>query len=218
MAAGLDMSKCKSAVFSKSTILCKAGLNERPLPIITKKATVGPTVVTFVKCTVSEPWLCKAVTGVTTAAHTSIGRTTLLDELLTVVKQACDGEIPTDDAEVTAEGPEDEDEDDPMNEVEVDTGAAETPQPKKRKRGKSSTPPKYTRSVAKNKVLTVDRREVAEEADPNNEALRKILLLIQDRRSVWIPIEDVDWLVKYMFAQNRLKGVKHVTADSTGPN
>ena len=222
MAAGqqepvVDMSKCKAAVFSHSTILCKAGLNEKPLPMITRKACVGPKVETFVKMGVSEPWLCKAVTGSVTPSHTSISRTTLLDELLVSVKQACDGEIPSEDAAVVTA--EDGDEDDPMN--EVDAGEAETPaKPAKRTRKRPrTTPQKYTYApnAAKNKVVVVQHQEVPEEVDPNSEALRKILLFIQDRRSVWIPITEVDWAVKYLYVQNRLKGVGHVGADSAGP-
>ena len=213
----VDMTKCKTAQFSFSTILCKAGINERALPMTTRKVCHGEHVKTFVKLGVSEPWLRKAVTGSVTPSHTSISRTTLLDELLASVKQACDGEIPTDDAVLTAE---DEDVDDPMNEIDVGEAATPVTTAKKSRKRVRITPPKYEYkpNAAKNKVVVVQHRQVPEEVDPNNEALRKIPLFIQDRRSVWMTLGDVDWAIKYLYAQNQLKGVGAVRPDSAGPS
>ena len=44
------------------------------------------------------------------------------------------------------------------------------------------------------------------------------MLFIWDRRSVWLSMDDVDWAVKYMYAQNVLKGVGYVPPDSAGPS
>ena len=212
--AKADMSKCKGAVFTHSTILCKAGLNEKPLPLTTRPGYVGPKKETFVKLSVRESWLCKAVTGSTTPSHTSIARTTLINDLLTSVKRACDGEIPAEDSAVAGEG----EEEDPMNEIE--TGDVETPVKPKQTRKRARTVEQkysYTPNAAKNKVVVAEMRQVPEEVDPNNTALRKVPLFIVDRRSVWIPLDDVDWAVKYMYAQNLLKGVGVVRGDSAGP-
>ena len=65
--------------------------------------------------------------------------------------------------------------------------------------------------------MVVEHRQVPEEVDPTNEARRQITLFIMDRRTVWIPLTDVDWAVKYLYAQNQQKGVGHVRADSAGP-
>ena len=32
-----------------------------------------------------------------------------------------------------------------------------------------------------------------------------------------MPLADVDWTIKYLYAQNQQKGVGHVRADSAGP-
>ena len=213
--AVVDMSKCKTAVFTHATILCKAGLNDKALPMTTRKAYAGGQAATFIKMAVGEPWLCKAVTGATTPCHTSIGRTSLLVDLMAVVKRACEGDIPVLDEDPAVAG-EGEDEEDPMN--DIDALDMETPVKKSRKRART-VPSKYsyTPNACKNKVVVGTIREVPEEVDPNNEALRKVQLYIVDRRSIWMNLDAVDWAIKYMYAQNALKGVGFVRGDSAGP-
>ena len=105
---------------------------------------------------------------------------------------------------------------------EIDVGEAETPpKPLKKSRKRSRAPTKYAYSRkfrAKNKVVMVQHREVPEEVDPSNEALRNIYLYIVDRRTVWLPLGDVDWCIKYLYMQNELKGVGVVPGDSAGPS
>ena len=135
--AVVDMSKCKTAVFTHATILCKAGLNDKALPMTTRKAYFLGQASTFIKMAVGEPWLCKAVTGATTPCHTSIGRTSLLVDLMAVVKRACEGDIPVWDEDPAVAG-EGEDEDDPMN--DIDAFDMETPD-KKIAEARSYCPP-----------------------------------------------------------------------------
>ena len=213
----IDMDKCKTAVFSHSVILCKAGLNEKPMPMVTCKHCVGSKVETFVKMAPGEQWLCKAVTGCATAAHTSFNRTSLLKDLLAHAKRACDGEIAAEDAVVTAEN--EGEEDDPMDKIDAGDIETETPtKPVKKGRKRARLDGEsYAPNAARNKIVVVEHRQVPEEIDPNDKALRKITLLVWDRRTVWLALADVDWAVKYLYAQNQQKGVGHVPADSTGP-
>ena len=159
-----------------------------------------------------ECWLCKAVTGVTTSSHTSIGRTTLIKDLLKWVVRASDGEIPTnDDAVVTAD--DDDNGADPMDDIDVEAAPIEeNGRGRKRSRGQLKKS-----NVAKGKLLTFEMSATCPEFDPNSTEKRNVTLLIQDRKTVWLLLEDVDWAVKYLYAQNMLKGVASVSPEDEGP-
>ena len=159
-----------------------------------------------------ECWLCKAVTGVTTSSHTSIGRTTLIEDLLKLVVRASDGEIPTnDDAVVTAD--DDDHGADPMDDIDIEAAPIEEAgRGRKRTRGQL----KKT-NAARGKLLTVELPATCPELDPKSTEKRNVTLLIQDRKTVWLLLEDVDWAVKYMYAQNLLKGVASVSPEDEGP-
>ena len=86
----------------------------------TQKVTLNGNPHIFVKMAVTEAWLCKAVTGQTCPQRTSIGRTTLLQDLLNRIRSAADG-----DETMRAEGAGD-----PMNEVE----GGPVPPPNKKKK------------------------------------------------------------------------------------
>ena len=157
-----------------------------------------------------EQWLCKAVTGV--ATHTSINRTTLLKDLLKWVVRASDGEIPTnDDAVVTAD--DDDHGADPMDDIDVEAAPIEgADRGRKRARGQVKKA-----NAARGKLLTVELPATCPELDPNSTEKRNVTLLIQDRKTVWLLLEDVDWAVKYLYAQNMLKGVASVSPEDEGP-
>ena len=135
------------------------------------------------------------------------------------MKRACDGEIPFEDESAVAEENDDEEEHDPMDEIE--TGMlVETPTKPdrcKRRRVDNSSKPPTRHSSAKNKIVVTEFPQVPPEVDPKTEALRKIRLYIADRKQVCLHLQDVDWAVKYMYAQNVLKGVGVVPGDSAGP-
>ena len=46
---------------------------------------------------------------------------------------------------------------------------------------------------------------------------RIVTSYVHDTRTVWLPLQDVDWAIQYMYAQNILKDVAHVPSDSVGP-
>ena len=44
-----------------------------------------------------------------------------------------------------------------------------------------------------------------------------IALYIVDRRQIYIAAEHLDWAIRYLYTQNRLRGVPLVEGDDTGP-
>ena len=48
-------------------------------------------------------------------------------------------------------------------------------------------------------------------------AMRTIHLMIVDRRQLWLRLDDIGWLVKYMYTQQMFKGVELVHHDSEVP-
>ena len=158
--------------------------------------------------TLGENWLCKAVTGNMTSAHTSIGRTTLIKDLLKWVVRASDGEIPSnDDAVVMA----DDNGADPMDDIDIEAAPIE-----EAGRGRKRTRGQLKKSnVAKGKLLTFEMSATCPEFDPDSTEKRNITLLLQDRRTVWLLLQDVDWAVKYLYAQN--ERVASVPPEDEGP-
>ena len=55
------------------------------------------------------------------------------------------------------------------------------------------------------------------EEDPTGQKQRKIALYIDDRKTIWLDLSDVPWAAQFLYAQNMLKGVALVHADSSGP-
>ena len=66
--------------------------------------------------------------------------------------------------------------------------------------------------------MTLDMPVKCPEEEPNCQDFRKIRLYIVDRKTIWLHIEDVEWAVRYLYAQNLVKGVPLVPDDSQGPN
>ena len=53
--------------------------------------------------------------------------------------------------------------------------------------------------------------------DPTCTQMRPVKLFITDRITVWMSIDDVGWVVRYLFTQNQLKGVPLVDDNDAGP-
>ena len=217
--AAVDMSKCKPAAFQEASILCKAGLMDKFLPLETIKPPNAPKSEIYVKMHLKSAWLVKAVTGYHNPSHGSIFRTTLIKDLRLIVQRACEGGIPVEDESAVAEENDDEEEHDPMNEIEPGM-LVETPTKPdrcKRRRVDNSSKPPTRHFPAKNKIVVTEFPQVPPEVDPNTEAHRKVRLYITDRKQVCLHLQDVDWAVKYMYAQCVLKGVGVVPGNSAGP-
>ena len=163
--------------------------------------------ITFVKIANTEPWLVAATTGSTKAVGSSFGRTTLLERLREQLSQFCDGE--TSLAPIAAAA---SDERDPMD--EVCQNEASSPHGTKRQGQKRM---RYYTNHARGTVQTVSMPVRCPEEDPGCKDFRKVRLYVQDRKTVWLHIDDVEWAVRFLFVQSQLKGVPVVDEDSTGP-
>ena len=156
---------------------------------------------TFVKLASTEPWLLAATTGSTK----SFGRTTMLARLQEQLRQFYDTPL----APIAAE---DSHERDPMDEVLQDE--ASSPRGTKHQGQKRM---RYYTNHARGTVHTVRMPARCPEEDPGCTDVREVRLYVQDRKTIWLHIDDVEWAVKYLFAQSELKGVPEVDDDSTGP-
>ena len=60
--------------------------------------------------------------------------------------------------------------------------------------------------------------EYCPEEAPDCKQMRKITMLVEDRKTIWLCTEDMEWAVRYLWVQNMLKGVPLVSADCQGPS
>ena len=217
MGKQVNMDLCSKAQFSYGDILCKAGVNKgRPLPMKIRKE-MGDKPEIFVKMDVAEPWLCKAVTGKTNLRHTSIRRTSLLETLLQQHIIPALGVCPD---EVEAVEEDKDTDDDPMDEVAapVVTGLAGRVYSGNKKTVHRQMPVRYRcRNPGKGRILKCEMPMKAPEAFPDCAERRIVTVFMLDKRVVWLHMDDVDWAIQYMYAQNELKGVPLITKDSVGP-
>ena len=99
-----------------------------------------------------------------------------------------------------------------MDEVEADggnTGAATSGDAKRQRKRKIA---------CLDRTLNVDIRTLPPEVISDCSEKRSIQLYIEERRYVWLRVEDVPWAVKYMYIQNMLKGVPFASDDPRGPS
>ena len=102
---------------------------------------------------------------------------------------------------------------DPMDDIDVAAAPVEgADRGRKRSRGQAKKA-----NAARGKLLTVELPATCPELDPKSTEKRNVTLLIQDRKTVWLLLEDVDWAVKYLYAQNMFKGVASVPPEDEGP-
>ena len=55
------------------------------------------------------------------------------------------------------------------------------------------------------------------EVDPNGTKRRNVSVYVEDRKTIWLSIDDVAWAVQYLYTQNQLKGIPMVAANDAGP-
>ena len=215
--AGVDMTKCKPAAFQEAIILCKVGLLDKFEPLQTIRPPNAPSSEIYVNMSLKPGWLVKAVTGYYNPGHGSVYRTRLLKDLRLIVQRACEGDIPLEDESAVAEEDDDNEEHDPMDEIELETPTKLNRC--KRRRVDNSSKQRRQFIANKHKVVVTEFPQVPPEVDPNTEARRKIKLYIEgrSRNQIYLHKQDVEWAVKYMYAQHVLKGVGVVPGDSAGP-
>ena len=201
------MVKFQLMKFQFDKIHISGGHNTKPMlatAIVYEDASRGTTT-TFVKLASTEAWLLAATTGSTKAAGSAFGRTTLLERLREQLRQFYDTPL----APITTE---DNQAGDPMDDILE--GAASSPRvttPQGQRRGRRHT------THPQNTVLTVRMPVRCPEADPTCTEFREVKLYVRDRDTIFLHIDDVEWAVKYLFAQSELKGVPAVDESSTGP-
>ena len=213
---GIDLTKFKPVEFEFGQVHVRGGHYGKFTPITTKTVRCQESSVEerFVKLALSDQWLIGATTGTTKYTASSFGRTSLLQDLRAHVEKLCDGE----EASESPDGQEvevQEEDYDPMAEIEQNDGAhadrtkVEGVQGVKRNR--------YYKNHVKNTVVTVNMPMRCPEQDPTCQDVRRIKLFIEDRKQIWLHINDVPWAVQYLYVQNLLKGVPIVHPDSAGP-
>ncbi len=140
----------------------------------------------------------------------------LLCRLRELVVRFCDG---TDrPGTVPQEGDTDTDEVDPMNEsvlAEQPAGpntigvvvAADT-----------MIRARCNSNAAKHSIVTVYVPRDPPEVDPNCTQMRPVKLFINDRKTLWLHVEDVAWAADYLFAQTRSTCVPAADDNDPGPS
>ena len=213
----IDFSKFRPVHFEFGKVHFKGGLLTKPMPMTTRVVRMqSGSDETFVNLKCKEPWLVEAATGNKRYNGSSFGRTSLVDILHNLTKQFCDGDLqaeggsPTDaDAAVAAVG----DDYDPMAEVDGS--------PSVKKKGLTASRGcrrlRYYKTNNKGKVVTVPLPARCAEEDAHCQDVRDVTLFIADRKSVWVSLRDLAWVVQILFVQNQLKGVPLIPADSAGP-
>ena len=138
---------------------------------------------TFVKLANTEQWLLAATTGSTTRVVSSFARTTLLDRLREQLGQFCDGETPL--APIADQ---------------MYCGDEATSRHATKGQGQKRT--RYYANCAKATAQTVSMPVRCPEEDPVCTDVRRVRLHVQDRKTIWLHIDDVEWAVRFLFMQN----------------
>ena len=214
--AGVDLKKFKPVEFQFGQVHVRGGHCGKFTPIATKTVRCKDSSVEerFVKLALTDQWLIGAATGTTKYTASSFGRTALLQDLRAHVEKLCDGE----EASESPDGQEaevQEEDYDPMAEIEQNEEAHADGTKVAGVQGVKRT--RYYKNHVKNTVVTVSMPARCPEQDPNCKDVRKIKLFIEDRKQLWLHINDLPWAIQYLYVQNLLKGVPIVHPDSAGP-
>ena len=183
---------------------------------------------TFLKIGMREKWLIAAATGRESIDAGWLGRTSLIYTLKEALIAACNGTRPR-GTKVRATGQAGVDKSvvtgdtlDPMDQVasggesELEPMEADDDSiPGTNHIGRARN--RYFQNHCKGKTLEVEMREFAPEAYPRDQTKRTVRLFCEDRKTLWLCVEDAEWAVKYLRDQLDAKGVAHVPDDDTGP-
>ena len=199
------MRSCRKVEVTYDQLHVKGGLLAKSSPIIAKRIQVGANAKWFAKIATTEKWLLMATTGFG-VLNSSFRRTSLPDTLREKVEQACNGGIET-------KASLDESDYDPM--VELDFDDSHSP---KKTSGQGLKRQRYYHNHAKNRIAVINMPVYCPEQVADCKEMREITLFIQDRRQIWLCIDDVEWAIRYLYVQNQLKGVSLVSPDSQGPS
>ena len=101
-----------------------------------------------------------------------------------------------------------------MAEVEQEDGA---PASASKTRGRGQKRNRYYKNHRANTTARLDMPVRCPGEDPTCTDIRKIRIYMKDRKQIWLDLADVEWAVRYLYIQNRLKGVPLIPDDSAGP-
>ena len=213
----VHMDKCKPMEMVHGQVHLAGGLNKKQMQAVSKSVGQGMDQRIFLKLTATERWLLAAVTGSKSYHGSSFGTTSLLEALRKHVIDAANGEFTG--IVVDPETPEEED--DPMAELDDDDDEPAAKRAKPHGGGEKAEDKRkrYSKNQAKGKIVQFPMQVLPPQVDPNAEAgVCDVLLYIVDRQQIWIDSNNVDWAVRYLYAQNILKGVPLVDGDDQGPD
>ena len=159
----------------------------------------------FVKIDQSQLWLAHAVTGESRWSHALSQRSCLIGKLKDCVEQACIGEL-------TGTAPEDAPED-PMADLDSDEDCS----PSKRLKRHDGKRVRYT-SGRTRVIVEIPFPNDPPQVRKDDDEGRMIKLYIEDRKKIWLHVNDLSWAVRWIYAQIQLKGVEWIDPESTGPS
>ena len=204
----VDLSGFKPVAFEHGKIHMRGGALAKPAPIDSRVITLTENrKVAFVKMATREQWLVAAATGERKLTRL-FERTTLLNDLRLKILQYCSGAMDSSSDDNTQES-----EYDPMSELVVE--AADPSCPPVAVRGMKRM--HYKRNAALKTCVCFDMPLRCPEEDPGCTETKKIMLYIEDRKQIWLALDDVSWAIQYLYVQAHLKGVPLIDDHCLGP-
>ena len=175
------------------------GLQSKHYALETKEIETGSGAKMFVKIEKQSEWLYKAAAGKQAGKH-SLKRTTLVEALRKRLKDTVDQDSQSAVAEEGA-----------ATSAVADGGADPMLQLVPLPTDNQTTPTKrrasYVSKRSKNRITEVDMPEQESRTHPSCATMRKVRLLAMSTNSLWIAVEDVDWLVTWLAAEVASGGV-----------
>ena len=206
------MAGFRTAKFDTDQVLITAGTCSKRMSMETRRVQTGGKSVLFALINMRQEWLHKAIAGAdqrtaSGGGRSRIARVGLMTEFHNIVQKAWQGDI----EEEEEEAPDDDaGSADPMN--DLDAPDVQTPI-KTRGRGV-----KRKKHKTGGRVLSCEFPLECPEANPGCKEKRVARLFVERKNRIWLHLDDVDWALKYMYAQYVLQGVPHVSPDDAGPS
>ena len=194
----------------------EGGYISKPIILETKQVDTASGAVDFVKIEKNQEWLLKAVLG-TGFNKGGLRRSTLLSSMKNKLEEKASGPQsranPEDDTKMVSQAPLEDSPNtpvgehassDPMNQLD-DIGTACATPAKKRK--------VYTSKRGKNNITQIDMPEFEPTSHPNRVERRTITLLALSTNSLYLRVDDLDWLLTWLRDEIRSGGVPVVLGD-----
>ena len=172
---------------------------------------MGVEVKTFLKIGHKEPWLVAGAAGNRQVSEGMTRRTSLVEELKRKLSMACDGCLET--AVTASRDRMDElsDDDDLLPDANATRDSIRATRDRGQKRNR------YFANHCKGKVIQIKMPAIAPEKDPTCKAQRIVSLYCEDRKQLWLNVDDAEWAMKYLHHQLESKGVPAVADNDPGP-